>query len=189
MPSLGIVSQVGSFLLGTTAPDAFEPDIENSFSLHHFNGEDRRISLTNFRKSTSFIYKPSDDSAWAFLCGYYSHLWLDVFFRENSDRISFKRPAGISDADMRSFVRNETEVLNAPFVLRFSDLSMEDFLCPHGLEFVKPERCDHLFHEVITQSQTWAQSPTELITLDEAEYVTFLEDASKLFKEEISTFG
>jgi hypothetical protein len=189
MPSLGITSHVDSFLLGTTAPDAFEPDVENSFSLHHFNGGDRRISLTNFRKSTNFTPKPSDNSAWAFLCGYYSHLWLDVFFRENSDRISFKRPVGISDADMRSLVRKETEVLNAPFVLRFSDLSMEDFLCPNGLEFVKLERCNHLFHEVIAQSQAWAQSPTELMALDEAEYVTFLEDAAKLFKEEISILG
>jgi len=78
-PSLGIVSQAGSFLLGTTAPDAFEPESEASFSRHHFKNESGQISLPDFVKATRFLPRPVDHPAWSFTCGYFCHLWLDVF--------------------------------------------------------------------------------------------------------------
>ncbi len=190
MPSLGSVSQVGSFLLGTTAPDAFEPDSEDSFSQHHFKGGDGRISLQEFLKETNFIHQPYDNPAWSFICGYYSHLWLDIFYRDNADSLSFKKPIGMPDTDLRDLIRRETEILNAPFVLDFGNLPLpqsEDLLLPTGLEFVELERCIYLFSEVLKQSQAWSQLASTSKTIDEAEYATFLRDAAKLFTNEIQT--
>jgi hypothetical protein len=79
LPSLGIASHAGSFLFGVTAPDACEPASEERFSQYHFIGSNGQISLESFRKATSFTPTPSDDASWSFTCGYYSHLWLDVF--------------------------------------------------------------------------------------------------------------
>ena len=66
MPHLGIFTYHGDFVLGTTAPDAFEPDSEVGFSRHHFRVVDGTISLPDFLKATNFIIQPSDDPAWSF---------------------------------------------------------------------------------------------------------------------------
>jgi hypothetical protein len=188
MPPLGIISHPGDFLIGTTAPDAFEPDSEISFSRHHFRGADGKISLLNFLKMTGFIGHPSDDPAWSFTCGYYCHLWLDVFYRDNAERIPFKRPAGLPDSDLRSLVRRETEILNAPFVLNIMDLPVSDLntlKLPPGLEFIDLERCTHLFHEVVKQSQKWSNMTPKFKSMDPDELATFLTNAAKLFLNEI----
>jgi hypothetical protein len=192
MPSLNIESNVPSFLLGTLAPDAFVPDSQDSFSQHHFQGTDKRISLQSFFKETSFTDQPRELPIWSFLCGYYSHLWLDVFYRENSSRIPFRRPAELPNADLRSLLRRETEILNAPYVLRFSGLlipRVEDVLLPTGLGFVHLERCIHLFHEVQSQSQARAKQPAVFTALSATEYAAFLKDASKLFIDEIGALN
>ncbi len=112
---LGIKSHAGSFLLGATAPDAFEPDNEDGFSRHHFvKGKNGRISLERFLEDTNFIPQPSDSFAWSFTCGYYSHLWLDNYYRDNADRLPHKKPAGISDADLMGLARKEAEILTRP---------------------------------------------------------------------------
>jgi hypothetical protein len=185
---LGVMSYASAFLLGTIAPDAFDPDSEESFSQHHFKGKDGRISLENFLKETNFIFKPSSNSSWSFSCGYYCHLWLDVFYRDNADRLPFKRPVGISDTDLRSLVRRETEILNAPCILEIGNLfssRSEDLSLPMGLEFVELERCFHLFREVSKQSQTWAQLVPTFESIDEGEYASFFENISKIFTNKI----
>jgi len=187
LPSLGVVSHAGSFLLGTTAPDAFEFESESSFSRHHFNSESGRISLPDFVKTMYFTFLPSDDSVWSFTCGYYCHLWLDVFYRNNADRISIQRPAGMPDADVRGLVRRETEILNAPYVLEAANLPIpqsEELLLPPGLEFVDPERCNQLVREVIKQSRELSILSPECELIDHAGYAAFLEYASKRFLDE-----
>ena len=191
MPHLGIFTYQGDFVLGTTAPDAFEPDSEVSFSRHHFRAVDSTISLPDFLKATNFITQPSDNPAWSFACGYYCHLWLDVFYRDNAERISFKRPAGMSDSDLRSRVRRETEILNAPFVLKISNMPSSDLIqelkLPPGLEFIDLERCTHLFHEVVQQSQVWSVPAPKFESREPGEFAAFLASASKLFLNEIQT--
>ena len=188
LPPLGITSYVAPFLLGTTAPDAFDPKSEESFSQHHFKGKDGHISLEKFLKETNFVLTPSDISSWSFTCGYYSHLWLDVFFRDNTDRLPFKKPVGISDTDLRCLVRRETEILNAPCVLELGDLlnsRHEGLSLPVGLEFVKLELCFDLFCEVIKQSQACVKLVPTFESIDEGEYTSFFEHISKMFWSEI----
>ena len=190
MHHLGIFTYQGDFVLGTTAPDAFEPASEISFSRHHFRAVDSTISLPDFLKATNFITQPSDNPAWSFACGYYCHLWLDVFYRDNAEQISFKRPAGMSDSDLRSRVRLETETLNAPFVLNIDNLPVPDLKAlklPPGLEFIDLERCTHLFHEVVKQSQSWSDAAQKFEAIDPGEFAAFLASASKLFLNEIQT--
>jgi hypothetical protein len=115
-----------SFLLGTTAPDAFESDSEESFSQQHFITADGRISLSGFLKQTNLILQPSNNPSWLFGCGYYSHLWLDVFYRDQADRIPIKKPVGMVEADLRKLARQGTEILNAPFVLGVSNLQLSE---------------------------------------------------------------
>jgi hypothetical protein len=190
MPSLGVLSQAGCFLLGTTAPDAFEPDSEASFSQHHFRDESGRISLPNFVKATNFIHQPADNPTWSFTCGYFCHLWLDVFYRDNAERIPFKRPAGVPDSDLRNLVRRETEILTAPFVLNIRDLPVSDLKAlklPPSLEFIDLERCIPLFHEVVKQSQAWSDPDPNFEAIDPEKFSAFLSDVSKLFLNEIQT--
>ena len=192
MPRMGITSNVSSFLLGTTAPDAFDPESEESFSQHHFNGKDGRISLENFLRETNFTFSPDDNSSGSFNCGYYCHLWLDVFFRDNADRLPFKKSLDMTDMNFRDLVRKETEILNAPFVLGVGNLSLprsEDLLMQIGLEFVSVERCTYLFSEVVKQSQAWSQLVPTFEALDKAEYDTFFEDVSKLFINKLQNAG
>ncbi|MCJ7435426.1 MAG: hypothetical protein MUO77_18245 [Anaerolineales bacterium] len=189
MPLLGITTpQVSYFFLGTIAPDAFDPESEENFSRHHFKGKDGRISLEHFLKETNFIFEPSNNSSWSLSCGYYSHLWLDAFYRDNADRLPIKKPIGISDIDLRSLVRRETEILNAPCVLDIGNLlslQFEDLSLPVGLQFVELERCFHLFHEVLKQSQAWSQFVPTFESIDEGEYTSFFENLSKIFRNEI----
>jgi hypothetical protein len=190
--SLGIVPHTGYFILGTTAPDAFEPDSEISFSRHHFRAVDGKISLPDFLKATGFLSHSSDDAAWSFTCGYYCHLWLDVYFRDSADRIPFRRPAGVQDSDLRSLVRKQTEILNAPFVLSLSHLPVSGLKAlnlPPGLEFIDLERCTHLFHEVVKQSQAWSDPDPKFESMDPDEFAAFLADASMLFLLEIQTIA
>jgi hypothetical protein len=187
LPLLGIVSHVSSFVLGTTAVDAFDPDSEDSFAEYHFREKNERISLENFLRETNFILQPVDDSSWSFSCGYYSHLWLDVFFRDNADCLPFRKPIRLSDVDLRMLVRRETEILNVPFVLHFESLPFPEpeHLClPLGLEFVDRVRCIHLFHEVIKQSQAWSQLAPGFEAIDEAGYTAFFGDVAKIFTNE-----
>jgi len=184
MPPLGIVPYAGNFILGTTAPDAFEPEREASFSQHHFKKDDGRTCLPEFVQATYFMYQPIDDPAWSFTCGYYCHLWLDVYFSENSDRIPFKRPAGKSEAELRSLVRKETEILNAPFVLNLNDIPVlrpGDLVLPSSLGFVGAGRCIQLFYEVVEQSRAWSAPVYEFESIDPLDYAAFLEEASELF--------
>lgn len=181
---LGITPHEGAFLLGTTAPDAFDLDSEESFSQHHFRALDGRISLEGFLKQTHFVPKPSNNSTWSFSCGYYAHLWLDVFYRDHADSMPFRKPVGMEDADFRKLVRRETEILNAPFVLNASILKIprfEDLSLPGGLEFVDLERCKHLFQEVLKQSEAWSQLAPASEAVDAAEYAAFFTEVSKLF--------
>lgn len=190
MPSISIVSHVGSFLLGTTAPDAFVPESETSFSQHHFKGGGGRISLQDFLKATNLIHQPSDDAGWSFTCGYYCHLWLDVFYGNHADRLPIRRPPGMLDTDLRNLARKETEILNAPFVLKFSDSPVpesKDLLLPPGIEFIDLERCRYLFREVIKQSQGWSVPSPEFQLIDPMEYAAFLNEASRFFLSEIQT--
>lgn len=193
MSSLGSGLHHAAFLLGTTAPDAFEPDREDSFSKHHFKGEDGRIRLQRFLDNTGFRYHQSaDDPTWFFTYGYFGHLWLDVYYRDHGDRLPFKRPTDMPDADLRSLVRKETEVLNAPFVLNAGHLPVHhytDLALPSGLEFVNLQRCIGLFHEVVKQSQAWSLLDHSFESLDKDEYATFLEDASRSFQNEIRTIA
>ena len=187
LPLLGIVSHASSFVFGTTAPDAFDPDSEDSFSQCHFKDKDERISLENFLRKTNFILQPVDDLSWSFSCGYYCHLWLDVYFRDNTDCLPFRKPIRLSDADLRTLVRRETEILNVPFVLNLGSLPVpkpEGFLLPLGLEFVDVGRCIHLFQEVIKQSQAWSQFVPTFEAIDEVRYTTFFGDLSKIFMHE-----
>jgi hypothetical protein len=183
-PLLDIASHSGHFLLGTTAPDAFEPENEESFAQHHFTGEDGRISLESFSKQTKFILQPCHDPSWSFQCGYYSHLWLDVFFREHADCLPIKRPSGMTDTDLRKLVRRETEILNAPFVLSLALPQLEDLRLPVGLEFVQPALALQLFHDVVKQSQAWSRLSPAFETMDEAEYAAFFRNATQLFIKE-----
>lgn len=184
MRQLGFRRHQGAFFLGTTAADAFDPDGEESFSQHHFQAADGRTTLEGYHKRTSFALKPSMNSSWSFSCGYYSHLWLDVFYRGHAGRMPFRRPVGMVDADFRQLVRRETEILNAPFVLdagkrripRSKDLSL-----PSGLEFVDLERCRRLFHEVLKQSETWSQQAPTSEAVEAAEYAAFFAEVAKLF--------
>lgn len=188
MHPLRITPQEGAFLLGTTAPDAFDPDREESFSQHHFRATDGRISLEDFLKQTNFVLKPSINSSWSFSCGYYSHLWLDVFYRDHADRMPLRRPVGMEDADLRKLVRIETEILNTTFVLNAGNLNFprsENLSLPKGLEFVDLERCNRLFHEVLKQSETWSQLAPTSESVDAAEYAAFFAEVSRLFLSEI----
>jgi hypothetical protein len=181
---LRIMPHECAFLLGTTATDAFDPDREESFSQHHFRATDERISLESFLKQTHFVLKPSINSSWSFSCGYYSHIWLDVFYRDHADRMPFRRPVGMEDADFRKIVRRETEILNAPFVLNAGNLQIprsENLSLPGGLEFVDLERCNRLFHEVLKQSEAWSQLAPTSETVDAAEYAAFFAEVSGLF--------
>jgi hypothetical protein len=184
MYQLRIKHREGAFLLGTTAPDAFDLDSEESFSQHHFRAMDGRISLEGFLKQTHFVSKSSNNSSWSFSCGYYAHLWLDVFYRDNVDRMPFKGPFDMENADFRKLVRRETEILNAPFVLNASNLKIprfENLSLPGGLEFIDLERCKRLFQEVLKQSETWSQLTPTSDTVDAAEYAAFFAEVSKLF--------
>ena len=185
LPSLEMAPHTASFLLGTTAPDAFDPQSEQSFSRYHFKRSDGRIGLQDFVEVTNFTNRPFDDPAWCFTCGYYCHLWLDAFYMDNAQHLHFKRPPGMPDADWRSLIRKESEILNAPFVLKAGSLPQSDnLLLPAGLEFVNFERCIDLFHEVLRQSQTWSVLADELVSLDPGEYAAFLGEASKIFLDE-----
>jgi hypothetical protein len=187
MASLGIMCHAGPFLLGTTAPDAFEPESEVSFSRHHFTGSDDRISLQKFLDAKNLSHEQSDESTWSFCYGYYCHLWLDVFYRDNADRILIERPADISDVELRSLVRREKEILNAPFVLDAAHLltpRSDNLFLPPSLEFVDLERCINLFREVVKQSQEWSIFASDFKTIDSIRYAAFLESASHLFLEE-----
>jgi hypothetical protein len=178
----------GAFFLGTTAVDAFDPARAESFSQYHFRATDGRISLEDFLKQTNFELKPSINSSWSFSCGYYSHLWLDVFYRDHADRMPFRKPVRLEDADFRKLVRRETEILNAPFVLNASNLQIpwsENLSLPRGLEFVDLERCNRLFHEVLKQSETWSQLAATSEAVDAAEYAAFFVELSRIFMSEI----
>jgi hypothetical protein len=188
LPSLGAVSHTGNFLIGTTAPDAFEPEREDSFSRHHFINETGHISLPDFVQTTGFLLRPADHPAWSFTCGYYCHLWLDVFYRNNMGRIPIRRPDGMLDAEVRRHVRRETEILNASFVLDAADQPIpqpEELCLPIGLKFIDTERCIQLFHEVIKQSREWSTLSIEFELIDRVEYTTILENAVTLFMNEI----
>lgn len=184
---LGVLSHVNSFVLGTTAPDAFDPDSEESFSNYHFKEKEERISLESFLRKTNFIFQPVNEPSWLFSCGYYCHLWLDVFFRDNAGYLPFRKPICLSDTDVGKLVRRETEILNAPFALKLESLPMpqpKNFLLPFGLEFVDVDRCVHLFYTVIKQSQTWSQLVPTFDAIDEAKYNAFFGDVSKIFMKE-----
>jgi hypothetical protein len=190
MPSLGMVSYSGWFLLGTTAPDAFDPESEDSFARYHCRGEDGRISLQKFLENTNLTHRSSDNSARPFLCGYYCHLWLDVFFRDNADSLPFNRPADMPESELRRLVRRETEILNAPFVLSAGNLPDFDFntlKLPSTLEFIDSERCMKLFREVVEQSQAWSVLAPEFEPIDPLAYADFLENAAKLCLDEIQS--
>ena len=190
VPSLGIPSYVHSFTLGTFAPDAFDPEREGSFSQHHFKVMNERISLEDFRRETNFSLQPDNDSTWSFKCGYYCHLWLDVYYRDNADCLPFRRPLNMSDTDLRSLVRRETEILNAPFVLGVGDLSLpqrKEVVLPVGLEFIDIERCIQLFHEVVKQSLAWSKLVPTFESVDESEYTRFFGDVITLFLNEFQT--
>jgi hypothetical protein len=55
---------------------------------------------------------------------------------------------------------------------------------PSGFEFVKQERCIHLFREVIKQSQAWSQFVPTFEAIDETEYMAFFRELSKSFTNE-----
>lgn len=190
LPSLGIVSNARFFFLGTTAPDAFTPDKEASFAQHHFKKENGPIDLPSFVQAANFMYRPTDDPVWSFTCGYFCHLWLDVFYRDNAERMPIKRPAGVPDSDLKSLVRRETEILNAPFVLNIRNLPLSDLKAlklPPGLEFIDLERFTHLFHKVVKQSRRWSGQAPRFEAIDPAEYAAFLGNVSTLFLNEIQT--
>jgi hypothetical protein len=173
-----------AFFLGTTAVDAFDPDGGESFSQHHFRAKDGLISLEGFLQQTHFALKAANHSTWSFSCGYYSHLWLDVFYREHAERMPFRRPAGMEDVDFRKLVRRETEILNAPFVLNAGKLQIprsENFSLPTGLEFVDLERCNRLFREVFKQSEAWSQLAPTSEVVEATEYEAFFAEVSMLF--------
>jgi hypothetical protein len=184
LQQLKIEGHESAFYLGATAVDTFDPEREESFSQHHFRAAGGRISLEGFLQQTHFALKPSKHSTWSFSCGYYSHLWLDVFYREQAERMPFRRPAGMEDADFRKLVRRETEILNAPFVLNAGKLHIpesDNFSLPIGLGFVDLERCKHLFYEVLKQSVAWSHLLPTSETVEAAEYAAFFAEVSMLF--------
>ena len=184
MRQLRFTRHQGAFFLGTTAADAFDPDGEDSFSQHHFHAADGRTLLEGFFKRTNFELKPAMNSSWSFSCGYYSHLWLDVFYRGHADRMPFRRPVGMVDADFRQLVRKETEILNAPFVLYAGKRRIPrsgDLPLPRGLEFVDLGRCKQLFQEVLKQSEAWSRMTPTSEAVEAAEYAAFFADVTGLF--------
>lgn len=188
MPRLGIASGAGSFLLGTTAPDAFDPDRAALFFQYHFIEKDQLISLERFRRETAYSFQP----AGSFACGYYCHLWLDVYFQANADRLSFRRPQGMSDADLRSLVRREAEIPNAPFVLQVAEstiLQPAEVALPAALEFVDLQRCADLFHAAVQQAQAETQPAPPIESRIEPAYTQLFEDALESFLNEIQSAG
>src|SRR4030067_2633506 len=117
MPRLGLPPNAGLFLLGSLAPDAFEPDSEEGFTQHHFIGQDGKISLATFTQATGFSWRSAHEPGWPLTCGYYAHLWLDVFYRNHGDDLPVRRPNGMSDVDLRLTLRKETEYINSPHFL------------------------------------------------------------------------
>jgi hypothetical protein len=184
MRRLRITPHEGAFYLGATAVDAFDPEGEESFSQHHFRGADGRISLEGYLKQTNFMLEPSANSCWSFSCGYYSHLWLDVFYRGHAERMPFRRPAGMQDADFRQLVRRETEILNAPYVLNAGKAQIpqpEGLSLPGGLEFVDLVRCKQLFQEVLKQSEAWSRLEPTSEAVEAAGYADLFAEAAGLF--------
>jgi hypothetical protein len=84
----------------------------------------------------------------------------------------------------------ETEILNAPFVLNIDNLPILDLKAlklPPGLEFIDLERCTHLFHDVVKQSQRWSDAAQKFEAIDPEEFAAFLGNASEFFLNEIQT--
>jgi hypothetical protein len=183
-PAVGITSHVDSFLLGTAAPDAFDSEDKGDFALYHFQGGDGRISLENFLIKTKFTFHPADNSSWSFVCGYYSHLWLDMFYQDQAWRLKFNKPDSLSPADLRNLIGKEAEILNAPFVLQTGNPSSLSSL-PDLFEFVNLARCIQIFHETVQRSHAHLNLIHAFEILNEADYADFFDYAVRSYLSEV----
>jgi hypothetical protein len=177
----GIASQAGLFLLGPIAPDAFERDSEESFTQHHFIGQDGKISLTAFAQATGFSVPPSDQPEWSLGRGYYAHLWLDVYDQTRRGDLPAKRPNDLSDDNSRLGLRKETEYLNAPDVLEWVSKQFpwpDSVLTSPALGFIDVQRCRRLFQDVLAQTRESMKLPVQLVLIDPSEYGLFLRGAA-----------
>jgi hypothetical protein len=182
LPRLSVASLVGPFVLGSLAPDTFEPASEDSFVRHHFL-RDGRIHLRSFRRITSLPDEGQDPTS-AFVAGYDAHLWLDVYFGEHSGAMVTRRPTSLSEAEIRRATRLEADFLHAPAVaafLRCGPPDTRELALPPGLGFVDLERCAELWRTVREAAANLLGADVELVVLDEGGVRRFIEEAAEAY--------
>ncbi|MBC7228306.1 MAG: zinc dependent phospholipase C family protein [Thermoflexales bacterium] len=72
------------FVLGSIAPDCFDREDNESFRSYHFAGDNMEPDLDIFLKATHLSWHGCAVERLSFVTGYYSHLWLDKFFRAHA---------------------------------------------------------------------------------------------------------
>lgn len=113
---------IRSFILGLAAPDTFIDD--ETFEDYHFADEDGDIDVRAFYES--FDWDSFGLEQKSFVLGYYSHLWLDEYFKFNASKLTVHNKNDLPDEELGQAVKNLLEYYDNKIVDGFFDNIKDD---------------------------------------------------------------
>lgn len=103
---------IHSFILGMASPDTFIDD--DTFEEFHCLDEDGNIDVRDFYEK--FDLKKLNLQQKSFILGYYSHLWLDEYYKFNASRLTIHNSNDLSDDELSVAVKNTFKYYDAKAV-------------------------------------------------------------------------
>ena len=92
------------YILGNIAPDCINFSDKDSFISSHY------LSNCCFNLQPLIdkikIKDINDENQWAFLIGYFSHIWFDKYDKENKSTIQIKNPLDLDEKSLKEKTRN-----------------------------------------------------------------------------------
>ena len=172
------------FVLGSIAPDCFDREDNESFRTYHFVQDNAEPDLEVFLKGTHLARQGHALETLSFVAGYYSHLWLDIFFRTHADALKVINPRNLPPDELRTLLRANIEEYDLTDSATFLGAIREPsslFEPIVGLEFISLDCAVRLLHQ-LTESIRGIENRHPLpVAISRNDYVHFLAGAVDRF--------
>lgn len=173
---------IHSFMLGTVSPDTFCD--EDTFLDFHCIDEDGNIDVREFYEQ--FDMKKLNLQEKSFILGYYSHLWLDEFYKFNASKLTVHNTDDLLDDELSTAIKSLVIYYNAKAIGNYYEKikkEINDYNISLNIKEIKhvdikksKEKISEYFDETIPVD-------VYISLIDEKEYMKFIQSScSKIIR-------
>lgn len=182
------------YILGNIAPDCINFSDNKSFiSSHYLSNRCFNLQPLIDKIKIKNIY---DENQWAFLIGYFSHIWFDKYDKENKSTVQIKNPLNLDgnspddkSVDEKSLKEKTRNILNyycKSSIEHLYDKTIGMLYQPTNflnIEGLVLEKCISLFYSKVKAVHEMSKPDETELYISSVEFHKYIKDAENSFIE------